>query len=88
MTTSFRWLLPVAVLLGFGTGSVAGADNKVDWSQYLEPPGTKTPVRATATQPTKASAPAKQASRTVSKQQRVAKAKPKAKSVVRAKRRR
>ncbi len=37
-----RRLIPSLVLiLGFGLGQEAGAGGKVDWSDYLEPPGAR-----------------------------------------------
>jgi hypothetical protein len=41
-----KWLAAFVVVIGFGT---ARADSKVDWSQYLEKPGDRTPVKARPT---------------------------------------
>jgi hypothetical protein len=65
-----RSLFALIVLLGLGLGQQARAGGSVDWSDYLEPPGARTPVRATPTtaqRPAKAAAAPKKASRTVAK---------------------
>ena len=58
---SSRKLLP-ALFLVLGLGTAAHADQKVDWSEYLEPPGSPGPpikhVSAPAVKPTAAAAPA------------------------------
>ncbi len=65
-----RSLFALIVVLGLGLGQQARAGGNVDWSDYLEPPGARTPVRATPTaaqRPAKAAAAPKKASRTVAK---------------------
>jgi len=37
-----------ALLLVVGLGNKARADQKVDWSQYLEPAGSRTPAKSAA----------------------------------------
>lgn len=36
-----RWITAVALVLGLGISSAADAGGRVDWSDYLEPPGAK-----------------------------------------------
>ena len=84
-----RSLFALIVVLGLGLGQQARAGGSVDWSDYLEPPGARTPVRATPTaaqRPATAAAAPKQASRTVAK--KTGGSRTKAKAGVRAKRRR
>jgi hypothetical protein len=56
-------LLP-ALLLVVGLGNEARADEKVDWNQYLEPAGSRTPAKNAAAKnaaAAKANPPAKHA---------------------------
>jgi hypothetical protein len=59
--------LLAALLLAVGIGNEARADQKVDWSEYVEPAGSRTPARsaaaAKATPPTKPVAPQRKTSR-------------------------
>jgi hypothetical protein len=36
-----RWCPSLALILGLGLGTSARAGGKVDWSEYLEPPGAR-----------------------------------------------
>ena len=83
---SSTWLPVLVLLVGLGIGRDASAGAKMDWSEYLEPAGSRPPAKvATATQrPAKASASQRKASRTVAKKQSAKKAK----RSVRSKRRR
>ncbi len=56
----FRLLLAIPFVLGAGT--VASADSKVDWSQFIEKPGDKPPpvTHAAAAEPVASKAPAKE----------------------------
>lgn len=70
--------LILAVLLTLGFAGVAHAEKKVDWSQYLEPPGSRPTPRATPTvTESKAKPRAKKAAKAT--KQRSAKAATKAK---------
>jgi len=70
-----RWILAVVVGLGL-VSPAARADKRVDWSEYLEPPGARPmPVRSS---PKVAEPPAKAGKAKPAK--RVAKAKAKTKS--------
>jgi hypothetical protein len=45
-----RWLPSLVLVLGLGIAASAHAEGRVDWSQYLEPPGARPmPVRSTTT---------------------------------------
>ena len=45
-----RWIPALALVLGLGIATSADAGGRVDWSEYLEPPGAKPiPVRTTTT---------------------------------------
>ena len=82
-------IVVLGVVLGLGLGEQARAGGSVDWSDYLEPPGARTPVRATPTvsqRPTKVAATPNKPTRTAAKQSGGSRAKPKV--AVRAKRRR
>lgn len=40
-----RWLSAFVVMVGLGLGAQAHAGGKVDWSDYLEPPGSRPPMK-------------------------------------------
>lgn len=62
------WFLTLVLLVGLGIGREAQAGATMDWSEYLEPAGSRPPARATPTQrPAKATTAPKKASRTVAK---------------------
>ena len=45
-----RWIPTLVLVLGLGIAASANAESRVDWSQYLEPPGARPmPVRSTTT---------------------------------------
>ncbi len=45
-----RWIPTLVLVLGLGITASAHAEGRVDWSQYLEPPGAKPmAVRTTTT---------------------------------------
>ncbi len=68
-TANACWVISTLVLLaGLGIGTNARAAGRVDWSEYLEPPGSARPLKAPAAQP-----PAKTAATTGRKAPRVAK---------------
>ena len=74
-----RWILAIVVGLGL-VAPAARADKRVDWSEYLEPPGARPmPVKST---PSTAEAPAKGSKAKPAK--RVAKAKTKGKAKAKA----
>jgi hypothetical protein len=70
-------LTALVLLVGLGAGHEARANEKVDWSEYLEPPGTQHPVKVTTASqpPVKSATKAKKASRTAAKPKRAAKTK-------------
>lgn len=72
-----RWILAIVVGLGL-LAPAARADKRVDWSEYLEPPGSRPmPVRSS---PAVAQSPAKATKAAKAKPaKRVAKAKAKSK---------
>jgi len=83
-----RWILAIVVGLGL-LAPAARADKRVDWSEYLEPPGSRPmPVRSSpaVAQPSAKASKAKPAKR-VAKVKAKAKAKGKAKVTARKKRR-
>lgn len=66
MTSS--WVLVLMLGLGLGIGHEARAGGKVDWSQYLEPPGAR--AKPVASQPAKpAATPKKAVAKSVTKKQ-------------------
>jgi hypothetical protein len=77
------WLPVLVLFVGLGIGRDASAGAKMDWSEYLEPAGSRAPVRAT---PTQRPAKAEKASR--AKKQSAKSQSKKAKRPVRSKRRR
>jgi hypothetical protein len=59
-----RWLPTLVLVLGLGIATSAQAEGRVDWSQYLEPPGARPmPVRSTTTTTVAAADPPVAASR-------------------------
>lgn len=79
----------IVLLVGLGISHDAQAAGKVDWSEYLEPPGSRTPVRTAASErSTKVSAKKQKASRSKAKKKQTAASRSKAKKTVRSKRRR
>lgn len=45
-----RWIPTLVLVLGLGIVASAHAEGRVDWTQYLEPPGARPmPVRSTTT---------------------------------------
>lgn len=80
----------IVLLVGLGISHDAQAAGKVDWSEYLEPPGARTPVRTAAAseRSTKVSAKKQKASRSKAKKKQTAASRSKAKKTVRSKRRR
>lgn len=81
-------LATLVLFLGLGIGREAEAGGKMDWSEYLEPPGARAPVQATPTQrPAKAEKASKKISKAAAKKAAKAKAK-KSKRSARNKRRR
>ena len=82
-----RWILAAVVGMGL-LAPAARADKNVDWSDYLEPPGSRPmPVKSS---PRVAEAPAKASKANVKPAKRVtkAKAKPKAKAKATARKKR
>jgi hypothetical protein len=68
----FTWLVVLALIVGLGGGREARAGGKVDWSDYLEPPGTRSsvtqrPAKATATPKASRAEAKKQTSRSKTK---------------------
>jgi hypothetical protein len=59
------WLFVVVLVVGLGAGREARAAGKVDWSDYLEPAGSRT--SATTQRPAKAATTTKKASRAEAK---------------------
>jgi len=57
-------LAALVLFLGLGIGYEAEAGGKMDWSEYLEPPGARAPIQAT---PTQRPAKAERASKKISK---------------------
>ena len=82
---SSTWLPVLVLFVGLGIGREASAGAKMDWSEYLEPAGSRPPTRAT---PTQRPAKAEKASRSVAKKQTAKSQSKKAKRTVRSKRRR
>jgi hypothetical protein len=83
-----RWIISVVVGLGL-VAPAARADKRVDWSQYLEPPGAR-PMPVKSSSPRVAEAPVKAAKAKPAKRVSKAKAKKsraKAKATARKKRR-
>ncbi len=77
-----RWIPALVLVLGLGIATSARAEGRVDWSQYLEPPGAKPmAVRSTTTvaaaDPPAASPRGKKAKLTKKKPAKSAKAKKK-----------
>ena len=84
------WLAALVVFVGLGIGGEAQAGAKMDWSEFLEPPGARPPrqVTPTATQrPAKAEKASKKVSKAAAKKASRARAK-KAKRSARNNRRR
>ena len=81
---AFTWLPVLVLFVGLGIGRDASAGAKMDWSEYLEPAGSRAPVRAT---PTQRPAKAEKAKRTGAKKQTAKSQSKKAKRSVRSKRR-
>ncbi len=80
----FTWLPVLVLFVGLGIGRDASAGEKMDWSEYLEPAGSRAPVRAT---PTHRPAKAEKAKRSVAKRPPAKSQGKKAKRSVRSKRR-
>ena len=64
-----RWIpsFVIAFVIGLGFGASARAERKVDWSEYLEPPGPARPLKhesVASVQPARAAPRATKASRT------------------------
>ena len=86
---SSTWLAVLVLLVGLGIGRDAGAGGKMDWSEYLEPAGSRPPAKAAPVQrPEKAAATQRTASRSVAKKKSAESRSKKAKRSVRTKRRR
>lgn len=81
---SFTWLPVLVLFVGLGIGRDASAGAKMDWTEYLEPAGSRAPVRATST---RRPAKAEKAQRSVAKKQSAKSQSKKAKRPDRSKRR-
>ena len=60
------WVPALVLWVGLGVATEARAERKVDWSEYLEPAGSRAPLKseaAAAQQPVKAAAPDKKPAR-------------------------
>ena len=74
-----RWLAVLVVFVGVGIAGDARAERKVDWSEYLEPPGAR-PMKVRASEPVAAAEPrAKAAKGKAAKAKTAERAKTKAK---------
>lgn len=83
---SSSWLPVLVLFVGLGIGREANAGAKLDWSEYLEPAGSRAPARATPTpRPAKAEVGQRKASRSVAKK-KTAESRKKAKRSVRKRR--
>lgn len=80
MLSRHAWIAVLVVFVGVGIAGDARADRKVDWSEYLEPPGAR-PMKVKNSAPVAAPEPrAKEAKGKAAKAKTAERAKAKAKA--------